>query len=96
MIEFFCRTQKGPAYTWLFSCHTFGRTDRRSFVSLDQILVPTHSLREKGTQGQRDKGTKGQRDKGTKRQRDKGTKGQWDKGTKGQWDNGTMCIVYSV
>ena len=28
-------------------------------------LVPTHSLRDKGTKGQRDKGKKGQRDKGT-------------------------------
>ena len=61
-----CRTQEGPAYTWLFNFHTFGRTDVRTFVSLDQILVPTHSLRDKGTKGQRDRGKKGQRDKGTK------------------------------
>ena len=37
------------------------RTDRDLFVSLDQILVPKHSLRDIGTKGQRDKGTKGQR-----------------------------------
>ena len=33
-----------------------------SFVSLDQILVPTHSLRDKGKKGQKDTGTKGKRD----------------------------------
>ena len=32
-------------------------TNRRTFVSFDQILVPTHSLRDKGTKGQRDKDT---------------------------------------
>ena len=55
-----------PAYSWLFNFHTFGRTEGRTFVSLDQILVPTHSIRDKGTKGQRDKGTKGQSDKGRK------------------------------
>ena len=39
-------------------------------VSLDQILVPSNSLR--------DKGTKGQTDKGTKRQTDKGNLGTWE------------------
>ena len=53
-----------------------------SVVSLDQILVPTNSSRDKETKGHRDKGTKGQRDKRTKGQRDKRIKGQRDKGTK--------------
>ena len=44
-----CRTQEGPAYTWLFNFHTFVRTYVRPYVRLrDQILVPTHSLRDKG------------------------------------------------
>ena len=58
----------------------FIRSDRASeqapFVSLDQILVPTHSLRDKGPQGQhRNTGTiQEQRDNtGTKEQRNKGT-----------------------
>ena len=59
-----------------------GGTDGRTFVSLDQMLVPRHSLNN----GRKDKGTEGQRDKGTMEQRDKGTKGQREKGTK---DNGT-------
>ena len=50
-------------------------TEQDSFVSLDQILVHTHSL---GTKGQKDRGTKGQRDNRTKGQKDKGTKGQRD------------------
>ena len=73
----FCRTQEGPAYTWLFNFHTFGPSHRPKFVFLDQILVPTHSLRDKGTKGQyRNKGTiQEQRDNtGTKEQRNKGTK----------------------
>ena len=69
-----------------YQINFFGRTDGHSFISLDQSLVPSHSLRDKGTKGQRDKGTKGQRDKGTKGQRDKETKGQRDKGTR---DKGT-------
>ena len=54
------------------------------------MLVPTHSLRDKGTQGQRDKGQrgKGQRGKGTQGQMDKRTKKQRDNtGTKKQRDN---------
>ena len=34
-----------------------GRVEGDSFFSLDQILVPTHSLGDKRTKGQRDKGT---------------------------------------
>ena len=56
------------SYVW-----SDGPTDKPAFVSLDQILVPIHSLRDKRTKGQRDKGTKGQRDKGIKGQRDKWT-----------------------
>ena len=66
-----CRTQEGPADTWDLNFHAFSR----SFVSLDQNLIPTQLLRDKGTKGQQDKGTKGQRHKGTKGQRDKRTKG---------------------
>ena len=74
-----------------FNFHTFVRIvcSHHLFVSLDQILVPTHSLRDKGTKGQRGRGTRGQRDIGTKGQREKGKKGQRDKGTKGQRDKGT-------
>ena len=85
----FCRTQEGPAYTWLFNFHTFGATEQRSerrlFVSRDQILVPTHSLRDKGTKGQHwNKGTKGQhRKKGTtQEQRHIGTQEPRNKGKK--------------
>ena len=78
LVWFYCRTQKGPAYTWFLNFYMFGQADGGTFVSLDQVLVPTHSL---GTKGQRDKGTKGHRDKGRQGQRDKGTKGQRDKGT---------------
>ena len=45
--------------------HLFARSS-----PLYQNVVPTHSLRDKGTKGQRDKDTKGQRDKGIKGQRD--------------------------
>ena len=76
------------SYVWSFVC-SFAL-----FVSLDQILVPTHSLwdkgqMDKGTKGQWYKGTKGQRDKRTKRQTDKGTNGQTDKQTNGQTDKRT-------
>ena len=68
---------------------SFIRLFGATFVSLDQILVPAYSLRDKGTKKQSDKGTKGQRDKGRKGQREKGTKGQREKGKKGQRDKGT-------
>ena len=58
---------------------------RVSFVSRDQILVPKHSLRDKGTKVQhRNIGTKGQhRNKGTtQEQRKTGTKEQRNNGTK--------------
>ena len=63
-----------------------------SFVSLDQILVLTHSFRDKGTKGHKDKGTKGQRDKETKGQKDKGTKGQKNLGTLRLGDFGTWKL----
>ena len=68
----------------------FLRTDWQTFVSLDLVLVPTHSLREKGTKGQRDKGTKKQRDKRTKGQTDKRTNGQTDKRNLGSWEHGKL------
>ena len=94
---FFCRTQEGPAYIWLLNFYNYVCIVRlhclfalfvriihphHSFISLDQILVPMYSLRDKWTKGQRGKGTPGKRDKVTKRQRGKGTKRQRDKGTK--------------
>ena len=88
----FCRTQEGPAYTWLFNFHTF----RPSTVRLlDQILVPTHSLRDKGPQGQhRNKGTiQEQRDNtGTKEQRNNGSwkLGTWEVGNLGNWELGNL------
>ena len=62
-------------------------SDRPLFFSRDQILVPTHSLRDKGTKGQhRNRGTKGQnRNKGTTQERrntrKKETMKQRNKGT---------------
>ena len=93
-VFYFCRTQEGPAYTWLFNFRSDRATDRRSFVSRDQILVPTHSLRDKGTKGQhRNIGTKGQqRNKGTTQEhRNKGTKEQRNKGTKEQNELGNLA-----
>ena len=34
IISDFCRTQEGPAYTWLFNFHTFVRSSVRPFVRL--------------------------------------------------------------
>ena len=71
---------------------SYFQTDLPTFVSLDKILVPTHSLTDKGTKGQRDKGTKGKGVKGAKGQRNKGIKGQKDKGKEGQRDKGTKDL----
>ena len=99
---FFCQTQEGPAYTWLFNLQTFARLSGCLLVCLLRSKFGPYTFikgqrdkgkkgkRDKGTKGKRDKETKGQRDKGTKGQREKGTKGQRDKGTKGQRDKGTM------
>ena len=60
-------------------------------VSLDKTLVPSHSLRDKGTKGQhRKKGTEGKhKNKGKKEQRNKVKKEQRNKGTKEQRNKGT-------
>ena len=82
-----CRTQEGPAYTWLFSFHTFRRSDVRLLRSNFGLYTFIKGQRDKGTKGQRDKGTKGKRDKGTKGQRDLGT---WELGNLGTWELGNL------
>ena len=77
LIDYICRTQEGPAYTWLFNFHMFARSEARLW---DQILVPTHSLRVKGTKGQH-------RNLGT---RELGNLGTWELGNLGTWELGNL------
>ena len=84
------RGQPTPGFSILIRSEraTEQPSKRVSFVSRDQILVPIHSLRDKGTKGQhRNIGTKGQhRNKGTtQEQRNKGTKKQNKLRKKGTW-----------
>ena len=89
---FSCRTQEGPAYTWLFNFHTFARTFARLLVRLwDQILGPTHSLRDKGAKGQhRNLGTWELGNLGTW---ELGNLGTWELGSLGTWKLGSLGIL---
>ena len=51
---YYCRTQEGPAYTWVFNFHTFVCLFVCTFVSLDPNLVNLHSLSLRSQKFKRD------------------------------------------
>ena len=102
----FCRTQEGPAYTWLFNFHMFARSLGRSLGLWGPILVPTHSLRDKGKRdntgtwehrntGHRNTGTQEHRNTGTQEHRNTGTQEHGNLGTQKlenteTWEHGNL------
>ena len=84
MRSFFCRTQQGPAYTWLFNFHTFVRSSLRSnfnpytFIKGQRDKGTTQELGNTGTQYT---GTKEHRNTGTQEHRNTGTQEHRNTGT---------------
>ena len=72
---------------FLIFIHLFGCTFVCTFVSLDHIFFPTHSLRDKGTKGQKNFGTLERWNFGTWELWNLGT---WDLGNLGNWELGNL------
>ena len=95
--QYFCLTQEGPAYTWLFNFHTFVRLFARSLVrSLARSSLRSNFGPYTFIKGQRDKGTKqelgntGTQDTGTQEHRITGTQEYRNTGTQEHRNTGTQ------